>query len=211
MAGIKKAEKEVLKRIYAESVSNPEQAYGWVTETEGGALVTAGLLALLVPIVSNPTNSAQFGAVVTAEGAAAAGIVTGGGTPVVEEAVVDEVVPAAAVPAAPKVEYEVFENLTIPSSSRGGSGNRGSALPFEKIPVGGGFFIPHDGTKAFPKTKASQVSQANKRSAPKHFVSRKLSSERAAAVFGAANTNGQAGVGVFRTADVVAPPFPPAE
>lgn len=209
MATLKKVEKEVLKRVYAESVVNPAQAYGWVTEAEGSSLVGAGLVALLNPVVVNPTNAAQYGAVVTAEGVTAAGIVVPGA-------------PEPA-PATPKVEYQVFENLSIPSSARGGSGGRGSSLPFDKISVGGGFFIPHDGTKAFPKTKASQVSTANKKNAPKHFTSRNLTAEKAAEVFGAANTNGQAGVGIFRTADVApaptpipgpspfAPPPPPAE
>lgn len=196
MAGIKKAEKEVLKRVYAESVVNPAQAYGWVTEAEGGSLVTAKMLALLAPIVVNPNDATQFGAVVTAEGVAAAGITVPGASE------------TEAAPAKPKVEYAVLENLSIPSSARGGSGDRGSALPFDKLNIGGGFFIPHDGTKAFPKTKASQVSTANKRNAPKHFTSRNLTAEKAAEVFGAANTNGQAGVGIFRTADVVSAPAP---
>lgn len=207
MSKITKAQKDVLKRVYAETVTNPSRPYGFVTEAEGAPLVTAGWLE-----VNTGINNGQggFAAVVTPTGATEAGInaPAAASNPPVDPN-------AASTPAAPAAK-PTFALVTaaLPASTRVGAG-RVATYPFEDMPVGVAFFIPDDGTKNFAKTKASTVSGANKRLAPKKFVTRNLTAEKAAEIFnqnGQDVTGGKAGIGVWRMADTTpAAPAPAAQ
>lgn len=201
-----KANIEVLNRIYRETLTNPARPYGFVTQAEGEPLLAAGYIDVNTEIIDPATGGAA--AVLTEAGATYAGINA----------------PAAALApgnnqegsnvtdttTAPAATGYALVSAPLPASSRPGAG-RTSTYPFATMEVGQAFFIQSDGKENFAKSRASNISSANKKYLPRKFVTRALDAAQAASIFGEAITAGKAGLGVWRDADVVAAPASAAQ
>jgi hypothetical protein len=193
-----KANIEVLKRIYRETLTNPSRPYGFVSEAEGMPLMQAGYIEVNTAITN---ESGAAAAILTGAGAEFAGInapsaATSAGAPNQEGSTVTD----TAATTAPAAGYALV-SAPLPPSSRPGAG-RTSNYPFATMQVGQAFFIPSDGKENFAKSRASNISQANKKYAPRKFVTRAMDAEQAKAIFGEAITGGKDGLGVWRGEDV---------